>query len=219
MKMKKNKIRVTSAVVSAIMLASSASAFAKFDAYNDSDGFTLGHYEAEVNQEQRADTEKLYEQRPKNERQFENLSRGLVAVPGENGTLVSWRFLGTDSNSLTYNLYCSGEKLNDKPITTTNFFHTGASTNAEYTLKEVENGEETGVEYTTTAWDKNYIGFKVTEREGYNIDDGAVADLDGDGEYENFVKTSAEVWTLTQEHHILLSRHTKQTVHICGQSI
>ncbi len=65
MKMKKNKIRVTSAVVSAIMLASSASAFAKFDAYNDSDGFTLGHYEAEVNQEQRADTEKLYEQRPK----------------------------------------------------------------------------------------------------------------------------------------------------------
>ena len=63
--MKKNKIRVTSAVVSAIMLASSASAFAKFDAYNDSDGFTLGHYEAEVNQEQRADTEKLYEQRPK----------------------------------------------------------------------------------------------------------------------------------------------------------
>lgn len=127
MKMKKNKIRVISAVVSAIMLASSASAFAKFDAYNDSDGFTLGHYEVEVNQEQRSETEKLYEQRPKNERQFENLSRGLVAVPGENGTLVSWRFLGTDSNSLTYNLYCSGEKLNDKPITTTNFFHTGAS--------------------------------------------------------------------------------------------
>ena len=188
MKMKKNKIRVISAVVSAIMLASSASAFAKFDAYNDSDGFTLGHYEVEVNQEQRSETEKLYEQRPKNERQFENLSRGLVAVPGENGTLVSWRFLGTDSNSLTYNLYCSGEKLNDKPITTTNFFHTGASTNAEYTLKEVENGEETGVEYTTTAWDKNYIGFKVTEREGYNIDDGAVADLDGDGEYEYIVK-------------------------------
>ena len=189
--MKKNKIRVISAVVSAIMLASSASAFAKFDAYNDPDGFTLGHYEAEVNQEQRADTEKLYEQRPKNERQFENLSRGLIAVPGENGTLVSWRFLGTDSNSLTYNLYCSGEKLNDKPITTTNFFHTGASTNAEYTLKEVENGEETGVEYTTTAWDKNYIGFKVTEREGYNIDDGAVADLDGDGEYEIILRWDA----------------------------
>ena len=50
MKMKKNKIRVISAVVSAIMLVSSASAFAKFDAYNDSDGFTLGHYEAQVNQ-------------------------------------------------------------------------------------------------------------------------------------------------------------------------
>ena len=59
MKMKKNKIRVISAVVSAIMLASSASVFAKFDAYNDPDGFTLGHYEVEGNQEQRADNEKL----------------------------------------------------------------------------------------------------------------------------------------------------------------
>ncbi len=44
MKMKKNKIRVISAVVSAIMLASSAR-LVKFDAYNDSDGFTLSHYE------------------------------------------------------------------------------------------------------------------------------------------------------------------------------
>ena len=35
--MKKNKICVISAVVSAIMLASSASTFAKFDAYNDPD--------------------------------------------------------------------------------------------------------------------------------------------------------------------------------------
>ena len=155
----------------------------KFDAYNDPDGFTLGHYEAEVNQNNVPIQKNCMSKRPKNERQFENLSRGLVAVR-EKRNACKLAFLGTDSNSLTYNLYCSGEKLNDEPITTTNFFHTGASTNAEYTLKEVENGEETGVEYTTTAWDKNYIGFKVTEREGYNIDDGAVADLDGDGEYE-----------------------------------
>lgn len=43
MKMKKNKIRVISALVSAIMLASSASAFAKFDAYNDSDEIGRAH--------------------------------------------------------------------------------------------------------------------------------------------------------------------------------
>ena len=65
----------------------------------------LVNYEVEVNQEQRSETEKLYEQRPKNERQFENLSRGLVAVPGENGTLVSWRFRLTGFKQLEqYNL-------------------------------------------------------------------------------------------------------------------
>ncbi len=46
-----------------------------------------------VNQkEQRADTEKLYEQRPKMKDSLKIFQRGLVAVPGENGTLVSWRF-------------------------------------------------------------------------------------------------------------------------------
>ena len=164
--MKNKKICVISAIVAAVMIANSTIVSAKFKPYNDPDGFTLGYYEADIKNTKREETENLYLQRPRNERRFEYLTRGLVAVPGENGTLVSWRFLGTDSNSLSYNLYCGGEKLNSEPITTTNFFHIGAPAGAEYTLKEVENGTETGVEYTTKAWDKNYISFKVTEREG-----------------------------------------------------
>lgn len=182
--MRNRKFCAIFAIVTAVIITNSVIASAKFEAYNDPDGFTLGYYEAEVNISEREETEKLYSERPKNERRFEYLTRGLTAVPGEKGTLVSWRFLGTDSNALSYNLYCGGEKLNSAPITTTNFFHIGAGAGAEYTLREVENGVETGVECTAKAWDKNYIGFKVTEREGYNIDDGAAADLDGDGEYE-----------------------------------
>lgn len=160
MLMKNNKLRVASVVAAAIMLANNLIVSAKFESYNDPDGFTLGHYEAEISSGARAETEQLYSQRPKNERRFEYLTRGLTAVPGENGTLISWRFLGTDSDSLSYNLYCGGEKLNSEPITTTNFFHTGAPAEAEYTLKEVENGTETGTEYKTKAWDKNYISLR-----------------------------------------------------------
>ncbi|MCD8391294.1 MAG: hypothetical protein LUD03_05600 [Firmicutes bacterium] len=183
--MKKNGIISISAA--AVMLISSfaPAARAQFDAYTDDDGMTLGYYTEAADAGEREETEALYANRPKNERRFEYLTRGLTAVPSEDGTLVSWRFLGTDSEDLTYNLYCNGEKLNSEPIElTTNFFHKDAPANAVYTLKEVENGVENGTEVETTAWSDSYIGFKVEERDGYNIDDGAVADLDGDGEYE-----------------------------------
>lgn len=212
--MKNKKLRIASAVAVTIMLANNLIVSAKFESYNDPDGFTLGHYETEINSSARAETEQLYSQRPKNERQFEYLTRGLTAVPGENGTLISWRFLGTDSNSLAYNLYCGGEKLNSEPIATTNFFHTGAPAGAEYTLKEVENGIETGAEYKTKAWDKNYISFKVTEREGYNIDDGTVADLDGDGEYEIILRRTPSMDVKTRTSYPLIEAYEMNGEHM-----
>jgi len=214
MRMKNKKICVISAIVAAVMIANSTIVSAKFKPYNDPDGFTLGYYEADIKNTKREETENLYLQRPRNERRFEYLTRGLVAVPGENGTLVSWRFLGTDSNSLSYNLYCGGEKLNSEPITTTNFFHIGAPAGAEYTLKEVENGTETGVEYTTKAWDKNYISFKVTEREGYIIDDGSVADLDGDGEYEILLRRTPSMDVKTRTAYPIIEAYKMDGKHM-----
>ncbi len=196
------------------MLINGISAAAAFESYNDPDGFTLGHYTEEPDAAARQETERLYESRPKNERRFENLTRGLTAVPAENGTLVSWRFLGTDSGSLFYNLYCNGEKLNSEPITTTNFFHTGAPAGAEYTLCEVVDGKENGVETTAKAWDKNYIGFKVTERDGYNIDDGAVADLDGDGEYEILLRRVPSMDVKTRTSYPLIEAYRTDGTHM-----
>ena len=175
------------AVLSAIAItASFAPAYAKYEQYTgaEADGMTLGHYTDEFKAEDRSQTEQLYQSRPKNERRFEYLTRGLTAVPGDGGTLVSWRFLGTDSDSLCYNLYRNGEKLNNEPLNASSYFDIGAPAGAKYELAEVVDGAENGVKTETTAWDKNYISFKVQEREGYNIDDGSVADLDGDGEYE-----------------------------------
>ena len=57
MKMKKNKNSCDFSGGFCDNACKQCKCFAKFDAYNDSDGFTPGHYEVEVNQEQRADTE------------------------------------------------------------------------------------------------------------------------------------------------------------------
>ena len=49
-------------------------------------------------------------------RQMESLKRGLVAVKTENGVFVSWRLLGTEPSSVSFNVYRNGQKLNSSPI-------------------------------------------------------------------------------------------------------
>lgn len=183
-----NKKRIIAIVSAAAMLTGGVPVMAKFTPADGSDGFSMGYYEDEWKSEDRAKTEELYQARPKVERQMENLSRGLTAVPGEGGTLVSWRYLGTDSKDLYYNLYRNGEKINSAPLNASNYFDTNAPAGAEYTLAEVVDGAETGEKVTAKAWDKAYISIPVKERDGYIIDDGAVGDLDGDGEYEYIVR-------------------------------
>jgi len=56
-------------------------------------------------------------------RQMEKLNRGLVRVNQANGNYVSWRLLGTDSASVSFNVYRNGTKLTSSPITnSTNYF-------------------------------------------------------------------------------------------------
>ena len=181
--------KIIAIVIAAAVSASSISAFAaKFTPSDGADGFSVGYYEDDWNEADRAEMEKLYEARPKVERQMENLSRGLVAVRSDIGNFVSWRFLGTDGQSKSYNLYRNGEKLNSEPINTSSYADATAPEGAEYTLVALENGTETDEKATAKAWDKNYISIPVKEREGYIIDDGAVGDLDGDGDYEYIVR-------------------------------
>lgn len=183
-----SKKRIIAAFSAIAVLIGSMPAMARFEPNDGSDGFSMGYYEEDWKAEDRAKTEELYKNRPKTERQMENLSRGLTAVKGEGGTLVSWRYLGTDSKDLYYNLYRNGERINSAPLGVTNFFDAGAPAGAEYTLCEVVNGAENGNKVTAKAWDKEYMTIPVKEREGYIIDDGAVGDLDGDGEYEYIIR-------------------------------
>lgn len=48
-------------------------------------------------------------------RQVERLDRGLVSVHTSGGNLVSWRWLATDANDVTFNVYRGSTKLTASP--------------------------------------------------------------------------------------------------------
>ncbi len=78
-------------------------------------------------------------------RQVEKLDRGVVSVHTGSGNLVSWRWLGTDPDNVSFNVYRAGTKVNSTPVTgSTNYFHSGAPSQADYTVRAVVNGTEQG---------------------------------------------------------------------------
>lgn len=123
-------------------------------------------------------------------RQMEYLDRGVVAVKVNNGVYISWRYLGTDSPSIGFNIYRDGTKVNDAPITTkTNFVDTKGGANSKYVVKSVLNGKETEASKAVTPWASQQKTLKL-RRPGTNYagNDMSVGDVDGDGEYELFMK-------------------------------
>lgn len=132
-------------------------------------------------------------------RQMESLARGLVAVKTGNGVFVSWRLLGTEPSSVSFNVYRNGRKLNNSPITSsTNYQDAGGDTNASYYVRAVLNGREQAPSETVGVWGKNYKSIPLQKPAGgktpdgvsytYSANDASVGDLDGDGEYEMILK-------------------------------
>lgn len=150
-------------------------------------------------------------------RQIENLDRGLVAIrksPEE--VFLSWRLLATDPEKISFNLYRDGKKLNRKPLAITNFTDRSAPA-GNYTLKTVLKGKEVS-EMTCPVWQNPYLKIQLNRPEGgrmsreaasnrparqqgdnrpsqqdrlsytYAPGDASVGDLDGDGQYEIVLK-------------------------------
>jgi rhamnogalacturonan endolyase len=133
------------------------------------------------------------------QRQMEKLGRGVVAVnQGEGKAFVSWRLLGTEPDSIAFNVYratgaAKPVKLNDAPLTkATNFQDTGVdfSQPVSYTVRAVLDGHEqpAGKEFKFPANAPVRPYLSIPLKEGLTPNDGAVGDLDGDGEYEIVLK-------------------------------
>lgn len=146
--------------------------------------------------------------------QMENLGKGVVALPAASGSsnFVSWRLLGTEDEDMTrYDLLRNGTRIAQN-LDKTNYTDASGSKTAKYQIVTKVNGEpvdtsaavspwaqvynpiklnrpEGGITkpYTTTI-DKNEVSFPNGQEYTYSPNDMSVGDVDGDGEYELFVK-------------------------------
>lgn len=138
---------------------------------------------------------------------MEKLGRGVVAMRENPDTVVvSWRYLTADPENQAFDVYRDGKKINKKPITGATYFKDAykAGKAATYSVKPSKGtvaGEfvvpaDAPLGYINIPLDKPKLGVDVFGKEYfYTANDASVGDVDGDGEYEIFLK-----WDPTNSH-------------------
>lgn len=144
-------------------------------------------------------------------RQAEYLNRGVLAMRRSTSQMyINWRLLGTDPSGVAFNVYRSASggaavKINSSPLTSTTDFTDStftASLSNAYFIRAVVNGVEQAASeiYTTPANTpvRQYLNIPLSpppvvalpdaSTYTYNANDGSVADVDGDGQYEIILK-------------------------------
>jgi len=142
--------------------------------------------------------------------QMEKLDRGLVAIPVSNtSNFVSWRLLGTDNKSMTtFDLLRDGSVI-ASGLTKTNYQDNAGSASAKYQVVTKVNGESAETSAEVQPWAAKYKSLKLDRPQGgtdskwtntdvsegptsaayaYYPNDMSVGDVDGDGQYELFLK-------------------------------
>ncbi|MBQ9765453.1 MAG: discoidin domain-containing protein [Lachnospiraceae bacterium] len=142
-----------------------------------------------------ANNKALWENRELTTRQMEKLDRGLVAVKNDMGVFVSWRWLGDESNTVEYNLYRDGKKVNAFPLNVTNYTDTNGTAESTYQVAAVVDGVEQAKCEAVSVWEQGYYEIPLIEmpksdnkRTEYEPTETSIADLDGDGVYEIVLK-------------------------------
>ena len=149
--------------------------------------------------------------------QMEKLDRGVVALPANSGSgnFVSWRFLGTDDNNTRFELVRNGTTI-ATDLQVSNYQDTSGNSSSEYQVITKVNGEAVSTSNPVKAWGEVYKKLKLDrpanaktkpyhttntvnketvdenypngQDYSYSPNDISVGDVDGDGEYELFVK-------------------------------
>ncbi|WP_042211774.1 rhamnogalacturonan lyase [Paenibacillus borealis] len=137
--------------------------------------------------------------------QMENLDRGLAAVCTSEGIFISWRLLGQEvtaasESGLTaadFRLYRNGLFVAEI-CDSTNYLDRAGTPESEYSVAAVIHGEEQERSTEVRPWETPYLEIPLQKpADGvtpagqsytYSANDMSVGDVDGDGEYEFFVK-------------------------------
>lgn len=148
-------------------------------------------------------------QQPTPRTQMEKLDRGVVAVRPSWTNYVSWRLLGTDPENVTFDLYRDGNLVKENISET--FAMDGGTANSKYKVVAKENGRVIDESKEAETWNKHKslqlqrpaagktkpysttinsesVSYPDGQEYTYTPNDMSVGDVDGDGEYELFVK-------------------------------
>lgn len=121
---------------------------------------------------------------------LEYLNRGITAVNTGSGMLVSWRFLANDPDNAIFKLY-----RDDTLVYTSNagdatcYLDAGGSASSTYRVETYNGDTRIGNDTCTLRSSANYFDVKLDKPGSiYSPNDCSVGDVDGDGDYELFVK-------------------------------
>ena len=122
---------------------------------------------------------------------MEYLDRGIYAVKSGNGMFVSWRFNADDADNAEFRLYRDDNLIYTSKSGTgaTSFQDNSGSTNSKYRVDTVVNGMVVSSENCKFVSGKNYFDIPLNSPGAqYSPNDCCVGDVDGDGQYEIFLK-------------------------------
>ena len=138
-----------------------------------------------------------YAQKPSDtpQSQMEKLDRGLVVINYAGGSFVSWRLLGTDDEHTTFEILKNGVSVAKDIYKTTSVNLTKGEAGDTYQVVTYQNGVAVETSPAVSAFNKGYyhelkLDKPATGAQGgtYSPNDCSVGDVDGDGQYEIFVK-------------------------------
>ncbi len=126
--------------------------------------------------------------------QMEQLDRGLIAMPAQgSGIFLSWRSLGYDAEGTTFELLRGGESI-VKDLFAPNYVDSKGKSSDSYQVVTMVDGVAIDTTEAVKPWAQRYKKLvlqrpaKGANGGNYDPNDCSVGDVDGDGEYEIFVK-------------------------------
>lgn len=128
-----------------------------------------------------------------------HIGRGLLAVKTDDGVFLSWRLLGTEPVTTTFNIYRDGMLVNDAPISnSTNYLDKNGGVDSLYSVCALSNGRELDLSDAMPVWETNYLSIPLSrpsagvsivgESYNYIASEVSVGDLTGNGQYDIVLK-------------------------------